>query len=519
MKKEELKNSIEKIEISNLEKQKIYNNIMKNRKKKKSFWPILTIGALATASLVLFFSINNKSILKPNDKAATGTLALENEYKKEVIINVKDYLNANNIEVQDELIVDSKEIINNDKYNVCNGNVIIRKYNEDLTYVTDISCGDYDKSGSVEFRVWDGFIRNVFEIQDEIVITTYENYKDLNGYTQADANIIFLDEFAQIKGNFMLKNIEDIKQTIDILSVNKIKDNYFITYRIREAISSNTFIETDCYVILDKEFDPIEEPEFLKYENKNIIIDKLIKEENNTLYFTANYSDENKNHFIILCVDENGQKAIEYEGFQDDKVLERGTSYKVTAYSDNYFYGYAYTKGYVEDYYNGKTIFKLDNLGNIVWKKGIEISIQNEENYDVTNVYINNNRMYVIYKGNNEKDAEYIIIYDLYGNYIKSIRVEELNKKNPFVIDIHFEEENIIIELQGYDSSTSYAFITTDRDLNIKSTKEVTKKPIENNFEWSALIYRRLKNNGINMIYAVNEKLDSNNSILLAFYK
>ena len=48
MKKEELKNSIEKIEISNLEKQRIYNNIMKNRKKKKSFWPILTVGALAT---------------------------------------------------------------------------------------------------------------------------------------------------------------------------------------------------------------------------------------------------------------------------------------------------------------------------------------------------------------------------------------------------------------------------------------------------------------------------------------
>ncbi len=37
MKKEKLKNSIEKIEISNLEKQRIYNNIMKNRKKKKSF--------------------------------------------------------------------------------------------------------------------------------------------------------------------------------------------------------------------------------------------------------------------------------------------------------------------------------------------------------------------------------------------------------------------------------------------------------------------------------------------------
>ena len=54
MKEKDIKDAYENVEISEAEKNKIYNNIMENRKKRFNWGPIIGFGALAAASFGLF---------------------------------------------------------------------------------------------------------------------------------------------------------------------------------------------------------------------------------------------------------------------------------------------------------------------------------------------------------------------------------------------------------------------------------------------------------------------------------
>ena len=107
MKKNDLKSMYDNIKIDNIEKSKIYNNIMNNRKKRFNFMPIFGVGTLALASIFAFMFLGIPSNNGRN-------IALENSYKKEIIVNARQYLEANNIDldsVGSELVIDSKDIV------------------------------------------------------------------------------------------------------------------------------------------------------------------------------------------------------------------------------------------------------------------------------------------------------------------------------------------------------------------------------------------------------------------------
>ena len=94
----DIKKAYEDVKISEREKNKIFNNIMENRKKRFNWGPIFGVGAVALASFGFFMIANkggNNTILKPNE-AVKRNVALENSYRKEIITGTKKYLEINN---------------------------------------------------------------------------------------------------------------------------------------------------------------------------------------------------------------------------------------------------------------------------------------------------------------------------------------------------------------------------------------------------------------------------------------
>lgn len=522
MKKEEFKKEFDNIEISEMEKLKIYNNIMNNRKKKKSWiLPMISVGIVATASLVAFMIMKPAGDASP--KGPIGTMALENEYKKEVIVNVKNYLNAKEINVEEledgeEKKIDSKEIISNEKYKACKGNVIIKKYNGDLTYSTDITCGDYDRTDAMEFRIFDGLVRNVFEIGEELAIASRINVSEDGD--NADANIMLFDESSDIKWTYTIESMEDVTSKIDVVGINKIGNKYYVLYKEVEYLGktetgSYAYDESSKLIILDESGKLVEQYDFEKYK-----IDEFIGSTNDTAYYTASSYDRNIDDYtyVILKITEDNYDLINYEAGYDE-LPGISTTLDIQAFSNGYFYGFNREKGYEDDtdeYYRAKTVFKMNEKGETVWKKDVNLNIPNEDDYDIIKMIINNGQIYISYKSETD---ERLIAYDLDFNFINSKMLSDIKPESSYFTNLRFEDNNIVFEFQKYDTTTTYSFITTDKDLKVIDNKEVTEENIDANFAWSSLIYKRLKNNKINMVYAVDKDLNKENSILMVFYK
>ncbi len=516
MKREDLKNEFDNIEISEMEKLKIYNNIMNNRKKKRKWLvPMLSVGAVATASLVAFMIMNPLGDVSP--KGSVGTMALENEYKKEVIVNVKKYLNANEIKVEEledgeEKKIDSKEIINDDKYAVCKGNVIIKKYNGDLTYSTDITCGDYDRTDAMEFRIFDGLVRNVFEVGEELAITSKINISEDGN--NADNNVMLFDESSEIKWTYTISSMTDIVSAIDVIGINRIDNKYYILYKESEYLGktetgSYAYIEHDGMMILDESGKLIDQYYFEDYK-----ISDFIGATKDTAYYTASiYVKETTSYsYVIVKATEKGYDVIEYEAWSEDEELGRTTNHEITTYSNGYFYGFDRTKD-DEDYYSAKTVFKMNEKGEFVWQKDVNLDKETKEGYDIISLYVNNDRIYVSYEN------EMLLVYDLDFNLINNVALPEMASSTPVFTNLRFENKNLVLEFQDSEKTTNYSFITTDENLKVIDKKEINEENIDANFAWSSLIYKRLKNNNINMVYAVDKDLNSENSILMVFYK
>lgn len=533
MKKENLKKDIDNIEISEMQKLKIYNSIMNNRKKKKNWIPLVSFGVLAAASLTIFFVTNNVNppvgaipnepsngnVNETINKPSNGTMALEQEFTKEVIVNVKGYLNSKDIDLNslkdgEEKVIDSKEIISDDKYEACEGSVIIKRYSDDFSYSTSITCGDYDRNGASVFKIYDGNLRDVFEIENDVAVVSQVNY-DLNNiyHYSCDANVTLFDEKGELVWNHLIKRLEGTEghSIISVIGINKIGNNYYILYEDEymtyyEGGNGAGYGELYYNVLILNE----------KGEVVNIIglpdmsVNQFIGSVNNVAYYTASFDRQ----YFILKVNKNGFETIEYEVYGEDEETQKYTNNKVELYEDGYFYGAIITKSYIEDYYSRKTVFKMNEKGEFILKKDVDVSILGSKDYDVVSMYVNDNYIYLV------TDEQKILVYDLDFNYIKQIKVSSLDNENCFLSKIRFDDNKIIFELQEYkNSTTNYKLVITDKDFNKLNVVDIRKENVDENFEWSELTYKKLVNNKVNTIYAVKNGLDSYRSILLMFYE
>ena len=268
MKERDIKDAYDNVEISQSEKNKIYNNILENRKKRFNWVPIIGFGALAAASFGLFmtFGVNkpneelNADNNKENDKTivANRNIKLENSYKKEIIVGAKSYLEANKIDLEKledgkEIVIETNKIVNKDDYKVCTGNLVIKRYNDDFSYSTDIKCDGEDKEveGAKEFIIYSGIIDNVFEVDDYIAISAINNYieKEVkldnlthNEIVDNDINLTIVDKEGKIVFNKLIESVfENENSKVNVIGVNKINDNYYVTLNMTNEL---TFYES-----------------------------------------------------------------------------------------------------------------------------------------------------------------------------------------------------------------------------------------------------------------------------------
>lgn len=512
MKKEDLNQAYENIKIDQYEKNKIFNNIM-TKKKKKNTW-IFSFGTVLFASLLIIMLYYPK-INNPVNNSVD--VALENNYRKEIIVSSKQFLQANKIDITklkdgENLEIDSKDIISKDEYKTCSGKLIIKKYNDDYSYTTDVSCGN-TVGKEIEFKIFAGNLIDVVEVENNIATITRINKKLYEDGTLKDSDIaitIFNDS-GDILWNTKIESVYQEDSNVKLYGISKIKDYYIVLVNMEKMINNKTAQYHTHKLVINNE--------------GNIISNEEIMVNGNTVYadryITANdeasiYQIASEGQFLILKLNKDDYKIIELpfiNEFNDETSLI--TNSNVYLYNDNYFYGNIYLKGFNgSEYYKCQTVFKLDEFGNVVWQKDITLNIEKEEDYYITKMFNLNDLLYIIYQSDN--GDRLLLEYDEEFNLLNKININDLIDEVLFFNNLRFENEEFIFEMT---KNEEHYFIKTDKNFKVLKEINVENNLISEKYDWNHSYYSRLKQEEVNMIYSVGNNIVDSDSILLAFYK
>ena len=541
MKEKDIKDAYDNVEISKAEKNKIYNNIMGNRKKRFNWVPIVGFGAVALASFGAFMVLGNPFGKSNNGNGSNGepsvnnsvlvtrNVSLENGYRKEIITSAKKYLKANEIDLETledgkEIVIETNKMVNSDEYKVCSGKLVIKRYNDDFSYTTDIHCDgdDTDTSGSKEFVVYSGLLDDVFEVDDYLVISSMNNIEKKKGSTiegdkvydivDNDINLTVIDKEGNIVFNKLIESVyKDEYSKVKVMGVNKINDNYYVILKINNELTfySDTGTirsERDHFfgLILDKDGKQISLNEIKDDSNNGIMIENYIGSDSDVAYYTG-YSITNS-EFAIVKISKDNVDLTKYEIAIDQPELERQKSYTVTDYYKGNFYGYSYVKSYGnEKYYSSRGLFELDKDGNVVWEK--EITLEND---NILKVMVNNGLIYVVSMDNDDYS---LTTYDLKGNKKDTIKLSDITS---YYFDSYIDD-NVVIRL--IDDNSDYHYIVLDSSLKKVKEVDIDSTDIDKNFEWNNLVFSRLNGDKVNSIYGVKDSVNKSESILLVFNK
>ncbi len=334
MKARDVKKAYEDIKISDREKAKIYNNIMENRKKSFSWGPILGFGAVALASFGLFMTLN-----KTNDPSNPGSnpvinrnVSLENNYRKEIITGTKKYLEANKIDIEEikegeELVIKGEDIVDNEEYNTCKGNLVIKRYNDDFSYSTDVTCegNDTDLSGKKEYVIYSGTLTNVFELKYGIAVASISNIKKPHfDVLDCTANLIVMDDAGNIEFNKTIESpYTDEDSTVEVINVKKINDKYYLILEIANDIhfspSGAGSLRRHYYVMtLDENGKELSFQEMLENGN-SISVDSFVGGDANRMFATGSVYDKEANDTknVIIVVGNDFIDTIPYKVTED----------------------------------------------------------------------------------------------------------------------------------------------------------------------------------------------------------
>lgn len=540
MKDKNIKDAYENIEISEREKNKIYNNIMENRKKKFSWLPIVGFGAVALASVGVFMFMGTgkmDSLLGKNKKdngssndnnvvEVSRNIKLENSLKKEVIIGAKEYLVANKIDLDKledgkELVIETDKIVKKDDYKACSGKLIIKRYNDDFSYSTDVTCEGDDKeiTGSEEFIVYSGIIDNVFEVNDYIAVSSINNYSkstSLSGgeIIDNDINLTLVDKQGKIIFNKLIESVfKNENSTIEVKGINKINDKYYVVLdmynniQLYDSGSIKSKMNHYYVLILDNDGKEVALKELTDENGVGLLADTYVGSDNDVAYYTGfNYTD---NQYVIISVSKDKVELTKYIPAIDLPELSRQKQYRITDYYNGKFYGYSEIKSYSGPSYRvSNIIFAMDKKGEVVFEKEI-----NEG--DIYKVIVKNDLIYVF--SNQSRVNHSVSTYDLEGNLKNSIDIKQLTELENYNIDSYVDDNLVLRVADAYKKNARY--VVLDSELKKVNEYAIDSTNVDKNFEWSNLVFSRLNGDKINSIYTVNKDINGSNSILLVFNK
>ena len=526
----DIKKAYEDIKISEKEKNKIFNNIMENRKKGFSWAPIIGFGAVALASLGIFMVVGRNT----NDPTNTfnRNISLENNYKKEIITNAKHYLEANNVDLEEledgeEIKIEGNKIVDKEEYKMCSGNLVIKRYKDDYSYTPDIQCEGTDNSseGEKQYVIYSGILDHVFEVDDYIAISSLYNYSkkeitvldvNTNKYEpwqvvkDNDINLTMVDKNGNVLFNTVIESVfKDEDSKIEVKSINKIDNNYYVALEVRNEINIGPHgggSERLHYymLILDEEGKQISYEELLDYFGNRIAISEYLGGEDGVAYYTGYV-----NNHVIVKISKDNVETIEYKvSEEEENGIAKG--YRVEYYADGYFYGTVSEKSYeVGEYFRENKLFKLDMEGNIVWEKTYDL----EDEANLFDVTVKNDTIYA--RALSEKKA-YLMTFDLEGEVKNNVCLTDLTDLTFYGHEYYVDGKNINVRIEGTEE-THYLLL----DENLKLVEEITldQSEINANFMWSYVAYSRYNGKNVDVIYAVNQSINTSESILLVFNK
>ena len=278
---DELKKAYEDIKISDKEKAKIYKNIMDNRKKSFNWGPVFGFSLVALASFGLFMVLNKTNDpSNPINPIANRNVSLENNYRREIITGTKKYLEANKIDIEEikegeELVIEGDKIVEGEDYKTCKGNLVIKRYNDDFSYSTDVTCEgtDTDLSNAKEYVIYSGTLTDVFELKYGIAVASISNIKKPHfDVLDCTANLIVMDNAGNIKFNKTIESpYTDEDSTVKVINVKKINEKYYLILEIANEIhftpSGAGSLKRHYYVMKQKIFQKLKKVvnQFLEY--------------------------------------------------------------------------------------------------------------------------------------------------------------------------------------------------------------------------------------------------------------
>ncbi|MBQ4031015.1 MAG: hypothetical protein II625_04600 [Bacilli bacterium] len=517
----DIKKVYDDIKISEREKNKIFNNIMENRKKRFNWGPIFGVGAVALASFGFFMIANkggNNTILKPNE-AVKRNVALENSYRKEIITGTKKYLEANKIDVSEleegeELIIKGEDIVENEEYNVCKGNLVIKRYNDDFSYSTDVTCEgeDTDLSNAKEYVIYSGTLTDVFEIKYGIAVASISNVKkpDLQ-VLDCDANLIVMNNDGKIRFNkTIVSKYTDEDSTVVVKNVKQVNGKYYLLLEVANDIhfepSGAGHLRNHYYLmVLDENGEELSYDELLD-NGKPLYIDNFIGGDNYTVYYTGYSLDQTTFETVneIIKVTEDGIETIPYTITEESGKKDVARNTVISGYEEKSFYGYKYDKSYAgSNYYSAKTLFKMNDKAEIVWETKLE-------NFNINKVEVANEKVYVL--GHNGSIAR-LFVFGRDGQ-----KKGETDLGDFYNVSSYYVEGTRVI-VKGSDKKGNEFFEIFDEQLEKIEKVEIDNSDIKENFEYSFMQYAKIEDGKVIAGYTVNKNLSLSDEVLLVFNK
>lgn len=526
----DVKKAYEDIKISEIEKNKIFNNIMEKRKKGFGWGPILGFGAVALASLGLFILFNKTNTPNipniPNNPNTPGgsilakrNVGLENNYRKEIIVKTKKYLEANNIDIEDikegeELLVEADKIVDNEEYKGCKGNLVIKRYNDDFSYTTDVICNgeDTDLSDSKEYIIYSGTLTDVFELKYGIAVASISNVKKpYLDVLDCNANLIVMDNNGNIKFNKTIESpYEDEDSTVKVINVKMLNNKYYLILEIAneihfEATGAGSLRNHYYIMTLDENGKELSFQEMLDRDN-SIFVDSFVGGDAYKIYATGSLYDKvnNKTDNVIIEIADDHIETIPYQVLENGERKGVARHSVIEGYEIDAFFGYKYDKSYDESkYYAANILFKMNMESKIVWEANLE-------DYNIIKIKVAVNKVYVLA---NNGSVYKLFIYGVDGQKQKEKTLEDIYH----VTDFYIEGTHTIIK--GEDKSRNQFFEILDKDLNKEEKINIDNSDIEEEFEYSFMQYAKLEDKKVIAGYTVNKNFVENDEVLLVFNK
>lgn len=506
MKKEDLKKAYDDITISDAQKERIYQTIMKNTKKKHSFIPWISIGGLALAGCFafMFFTSNHPSTNIPGTKVG-GSVALANNYKKDVIVNATTYLNASNIDVttlkdNEELVIDSNKIITDEKYQGCSGRLIIKRHKDGYTYTPETTCGEEDSEKVISYHIYDGEIHNMINVGEYTFIESHVNksksLEDDTYQTQDlyDANVLLFDAEGNLVWEHLLKRkktdgavrVKGIEQIDDMyLFVVEYEDDIYTEKNPDGSFSSDSAKMVDL-VLLDKNGENAVLKAFttLKKELASYTSYDLINTNDDSIIFRVYDYKENKNHFIEV----------------NKSDLSIANVHENVTWPDNGSLNGIYGNKIIFDVYIEKAIYVYDaNTRELVSK------IVYPKNYDFDAVTHKNEKYYFLFTEDAKEDN--LELYSnlwVYDNDFQKLHEEKLELNDWASKSFHFFQDNIHLNTNNSDQNKNYIY-SFDANGKKIGKEEVRELDHEVKAKWANLFDYSYTSKGFNMIYTAKE--------------